>query len=759
MATRNSLDGSRARLFARIRSASLPSRLAVVVGGLSLASVIMTYVLQTGYLHIQLSPNRLIALLVLNFALAMTLAALMVWRLVRLWREQRSGVAGATLHVRLVTMFSAIAVVPLVLAAVFTAVTLNLGVQAWFSTRVQAALGGAVGVAEHYEKDRESLMKNDALAVASKIAHDQSIISQGHANESLLFAKLHDLVDSRGLLAAYIFDGQGNVLGSATQPGASDALRNPKPPLLGDLDLTRAQPDLVIIDANSHVGVMRALKNLPEFRDAFLMVVRPIDPVVLQYYQTTLHTVHDYDDLSGQLAKVQIILAALYILVSLLVLLVAVWLGIWAAEELVEPISRLIIAAQAVSKGDLKAQVPITRGDDELARLGQTFNRMTSQLQAQRNELVEASHQIDARRRFMEAVLSGVSAGVIGLDADGMITLVNRAAARLLNADPEEMEGHHYAETVPELGALIRRAMQEPVGRAGGEVAVKRAGAPQTLSVQVDSDTAGSYVVTFDDITDLVSAQRTAAWADVARRIAHEIKNPLTPIQLSAERLKRKYGKEVSTDPEIFAQCTDTIIRQVGDIGRMVDEFSSFARMPAPVMRPENYQELLQQSVFLQRVGNPQITFDIVAPADPVRIVCDGRLLSQALTNILKNAAEAVASRQATGDDTEGRITVALTVKDERACLAVTDNGIGLPAENRNRLTEPYVTTRAKGTGLGLAIVRKIIEDHGGEIALNDRDDDCQGAVVRFGIPLAKRAPRTTEVEGQYEQERIADLA
>ncbi len=384
---------------------------------------------------------------------------------------------------------------------------------------------------------------------------------------------------------------------------------------------------------------------------------------------------------------------------------------------------------------------------------------MTSQLEAQRNELVEASRQIDIRRRFTEAVLGGVSAGVIGLDEDGNITIVNRAAARLLNAAPEEIEGRHYAEAVPELAALIRRAAREPVARASGEATIKRGGAVRSLSVQVDSERgAGGFVVTFDDITDLVSAQRTAAWADVARRIAHEIKNPLTPIQLSAERLKRKYGREVASDPEIFSQCTDTIIRQVGDIGRMVDEFSSFARMPAPMMQRENFQELLQQAVFLQRVANPQIAFDINAPAEPVIIECDGRLISQALTNVLKNAVEAIGARQAGGDDTPGGITVNLDEESGRLRLRIADNGIGLPPEHRHRLTEPYVTTRAKGTGLGLAIVRKIIEDHGGEIVLSDRADGI-GAEVRLILPIHQPLKRDLEVGIGNEQERIADRA
>jgi two-component system nitrogen regulation sensor histidine kinase NtrY len=444
------------------------------------------------------------------------------------------------------------------------------------------------------------------------------------------------------------------------------------------------------------------------------------------------------------------------------VLLAAIWSGLWAASKLVRPISRLIDAAGRVSEGDLDAQVRVDRDDDELASLGLAFNRMTQQLSAQRNDLMEAGHLNETRRRFMETVLSGVSAGVIGIDGEGHITIVNRAAARLLNAAPEDMETAHYSQAVPELAPLIRRAMSEPVGRAGGEVSLKRAGATRMLSVQVTSERGSTegFVVTFDDITDLVSAQRTAAWADVARRIAHEIKNPLTPIQLSAERLKRKYSSEITTDPEVFQQCTDTIVRQVGDIGRMVDEFSSFARMPAPVMRRENAHELVQRAVFLQRAGHPQIDFEVVPGALPIRFDCDGRLVSQALINVLKNACESIEARIAGGGDERGRIAIAVGVEAARVVFSVADNGIGLPHAERHRLTEPYVTTRVKGTGLGLAIVRKIVEEHGGEISLADRVNDEPGAEVRLVFPLNQKTAKNLEPgEREIDETRIADRA
>jgi two-component system, NtrC family, nitrogen regulation sensor histidine kinase NtrY len=744
-----------------LRAVSRPSLLAFAVGLLAIASGAFTYCSVMGVLPYTLTRSGITALLLVNFVLVLSLGALIAWRVVRLWSERRSGDAGARLHVRLVGMFGAMAVVPAIFVAVFAVVTLNLGIEQWFSPMVQRAINNSIAVAEQYETEHENSITNDALAIATGIQQDPSQLfdESKHVRLDYLFVQLGTLTKDRGLQAAYLYNSRGVLLGSSKQTGVPDT----KPP--APASLSQAAGGAIVLDANSNIGVVRALIRLRALNDAYLMVVRKVDPKVFAYYQRSAAAALEYKRLDHERAAVQLVFAELYGMVSLLILLAAIWMGLWAANRLVRPISQLIGAAERVSAGDLGAQVIVEREDDEVGILGRAFNRMTSQLKAQRSELVEASHQIDARRRFTEAVLAGVSAGVVGLDGEGRVTIVNRAAARLLNATSEELEGRHYTEAVPELAGLIRRALAEPIGRAGGEASVKRGGKVRNLSVQVDSEKGvgeAGFIVTFDDITDLVSAQRTAAWADVARRIAHEIKNPLTPIQLSAERLKRKYANEITSDPEVFQQCTDTIIRQVGDIGRMVDEFSSFARMPAPIMRRENALELLHQAVFLQRVAYPQVTFDIKAPSEAVYFECDGRLVSQALTNVLKNAGEALAAREAVGGEEPGHVVAALELLSDRVALRVTDNGIGLPQEQRHRLTEPYVTTRAKGTGLGLAIVRKIAEDHGGEITLADRGDEEHGAVVTLIFPLKQKTVREVSAQKKGvgdEQERIVDRA
>jgi two-component system nitrogen regulation sensor histidine kinase NtrY len=723
------------------KAATRSSSIAVGIAVLAILSGFVTYGIVSGYIPNKATQSDLLWLLLGTFGLILALFVLIAMRIVRIWSERRSVQAGARLHARLVGMFAAVAVVPTFFVAVFAVVTLNMGIEQWFSPRVRSAINNSVAVSQRYMNEHEKSITTDALAIASGIQQDPQLFDEHkHVKPEALFAQLGLLTKDRGLQAAYIYDSTGQVLGSTKQRDFPDT----KPP--SPADISQASGGTIVIDANSNIGVVRALIRLQAMNDAYLLVLRRVDPTVLSYYQRSAAAGLEYKKLDKNKSSVEVEFAIVYATLSLLIVMAAISLGLYAANRLVRPISQLIDASERVSAGDLRVQVPVDRDDDEVGILGRAFNRMTSQLQAQRSELVDASHQIDMRRRFTEAVLAGVSAGVVGLDGEGRITIVNRAAARLLHATPEETEGKHYSETVPELAALIRKALTEPVGRASGEASIKRGGKTRNLSVQVASELGGGeagYIATFDDITDLVSAQRTAAWADVARRIAHEIKNPLTPIQLSAERLKRKYANEISTDPEIFQQCVDTIVRQVGDIGRMVDEFSSFARMPAPLVRRENLQELIHQAIFLQRVAAPQISFETDAPQQIVYADCDGRLVSQALTNVLKNAVEAIGARD--GAAPPGRIHIMLTSGEDRAAIRILDNGIGLPAEHRHRLTEPYVTTRAKGTGLGLAIVRKIFEDHGGELAIIDRSDNEKGAEVRIWLPLKQKAAREAE--------------
>jgi two-component system nitrogen regulation sensor histidine kinase NtrY len=454
----------------------------------------------------------------------------------------------------------------------------------------------------------------------------------------------------------------------------------------------------------------------------------------------------------------QIAFALLYLGLTLVVVLAAIWTGIAVADRLVRPIRQLIGAADEVSTGNLDVSVPVRASDGDVASLGDTFNTMIAQLKSHRNELIAAKDVIDERRRFSEAVLEGVTAGVIGVDSQGVVTIVNRSAETMLAISDKASVGKNLSSVLPDVGRVfqIARSSRRPVYRE--QVTLYRAGAERTFNVQVtpeqrEAGTASSsddpsYVVTVDDITDLVTAQRTSAWADVARRIAHEIKNPLTPIQLSAERIRRRFGKVITEDREIFDQCTDTIIRQVGDIGRMVDEFSSFARMPKPDMKMLDLREPLREASFLVEVSQPDITFERNLGSEKLMGTFDSRLLAQAFGNVIKNAAESIEAVEREGGE-HGVIRIEAGAKDGMAVIGVTDNGKGLPRENRQRLLEPYMTTREKGTGLGLAIVKKIVEDHGGHLELHDAPAEFhggKGAMIRFVLPLSTdRGAKETE--------------
>ena len=447
----------------------------------------------------------------------------------------------------------------------------------------------------------------------------------------------------------------------------------------------------------------------------------------------------DWEEAKLGRERLERVFLAGYVVLAIIILFGAIWLAIWAATRLVQPIGRLVNMSERVSGGELGARVEVLKEDGELGVLARALNHMTAQLQTQRDDLVDTNRQFDERRRFTEAVLSGVSAGVIGLTEDGEITIANKSAAELLRHGSGRLAGRNIDEVMPELSELLARAGMSDFMEVGEQIELNREGQTQTLNVRIVQDVVDGkkrFVATFDDISQLISAQRNAAWGDVARRIAHEIKNPLTPIQLSAERLRRKYLDEVTTTPEVFDRCTETIIRQVNDIGRMVDEFSSFARMPKPVVGEEDLAELIRNAVFPQKVTFPDIEFNVDAEIGENFAECDGRLIVQALSNLLKNAAESVSARLAKTSEPAGEIAVKLRHVDGFCAIHIVDNGIGLPALERHRLTEPYMTTRAKGTGLGLAIVKKVAEEHGGSLRfVDDTSLGPTGARITLSLP------------------------
>ena len=687
--------------------------------GLALLSAFATFIVLADLTPISPTHYVVVTLLLVNASTVLLLLGIIVREVWLVVQARRAGRAGARLHVRIVGLFAIIAAFPAILVAIVASVTLDRGLDKLFSSRTRAAIENSLIVAEAYLRDHAQIVRSDILVMAVDMARAEPVFKE---DSSKLRQFLTFQASVRGLGAAIVIDKNLKIVAQADLQSTRTFALPPKDalPRIGEKD-----PQIVLLPDTSYVA---AVIKLRKYDDYWLYVTRLLDPRVVPQLQATRASASEYAAIEQRRLGVQVAFALMYTVIALTVLLSAVWIGLNFANVLVAPIRRLIGAANVVSTGNLYVRVPVRESEGDLAQLGETFNRMTQELRTQRDDIMRARDVIDSRRRFTEAVLAGASAGVIGVDGKGCVSILNRSAEKLIGCVEAEALGRPLDEVFPELADMMSAA--KAGARAQGQVTITRNGRERNLSVRITSEQSSEsehgYVVTLDDITELVAAQRTSAWADIARRIAHEIKNPLTPIQLSAERLRRKYGKVIGEDDGVFAQCTDTIVRQVDDIRRMVDEFSRFARTPKPVMAGEDVADTVRQAAFLMRVGNSEIDIDAEIAEDPMPARFDRRLISQALTNLIKNAAEAIAAVPP-AELGKGKIRVFAARDHDDIVIDVVDNGIGLPNENRSRLLEPYVTTREKGTGLGLAIVGRIIEEHGGSIELHDAADKIPG--------------------------------
>jgi len=740
-----------ARFMLWARRLKLAGRIELLLSVLAVISAVATYIAmsQKAAPFDVASGKTMRVLLGINLALLLALGVAIGRWFIRLWISRKGMEAGSRLHTKVTGFFILIAVIPPIIMTVFSVLFLEFGIQSWFSEKVRFALNNSLEVAETYIIEHRANIEKDMLQIAG--AYNQLAPFQ-QRNEGEL-QRLADFALSARLLTEVMIieeqDGGGKVMARAQQ---SLGLVNPQ---LDNALMERVRAGQTVIASdfanNRVVGIVRLTSF---FKPSYLFVSRDLSPNVLGYLNSTRSAVDDYESLEGQRSDIQLQFNVIFIIIALLILMAAIWMGLWFSSRLVTPLSNLVDAAERVGQGDYRARVPIVPTSDEVGTLSRAFNRMTDQLSRHQQDLVAANNELDERRRFLEEVLEGVSAGVIGLQHDGTVFLPNSSASSLLGIGFESLIGQRLDEVVPEFLGLLRLAEQAEGGEAKSQVQIDVEGETRTLLVRVIAERSGEkeisgYVVTFDDLTEQLADQRTAAWADVARRIAHEIKNPLTPIQLSAERLKRKYAKDIVNDPGVFSQCTDTIIRQVGDLRRMVNEFSSFARMPAPMLKETDIHDMVKQAVFLQDVAASNVQFSTKFDNELQLIKCDGRLVGQALTNILKNSVESVVTRleqderHKTDTIEPGFIRVEVTQDTERTIISVEDNGLGLPQEQKDRLMEPYVTTRAKGTGLGLAIVRRIMEEHGGTVRIADLTPIGARAILIFShTALEKKAEK-----------------
>ena len=732
----------------RMRRVQAAVTVAVVILGpvLALATFLVLGPLDQGASSISL---RLVILADLVYILVV--AALVAGRIATMVAARRARSAGSRLHLRLTGVFAAMALIPTVLVAVFAGLTVNVGLESWFSDRVRQVVGASIAAAEAYREDQRRDLIADADALGDFL--DQT----RRGNPFLYDGELRQLLGQgqglvqRGLSEAYVIDGAGSIRARGEDSYLFDYEQPPRDVLI------RAREGETVIIEDLTQNEFRALVALPAFLDRYLYVSREVDGRILALLDEAQATAALYTQLESQRGRIVFQFGLLYVGFAVLVILAAVWLGLWFAERLSRPVGRLAGAAQRVGSGDLDVRVPEEEGDDEIAMLGRVFNQMTRQLKAQRDTLLQTNRQIERRRRLFDSVLSSVTAGVIGLDPRGTVSFVNRSAERILGLAEADHQDAPLHLAVPEFAALFERMTASGREVAQEEIRFSRGGKQENLLVRIANRRAADgqlegYVIAFDDVTDLVSAQRMAAWGDVARRIAHEIKNPLTPIQLSAERIKRKFRKTAGEEAELLDQYTDVIVRQTDDLRRIVDEFSRFARMPEPERRQTDLVRLVADAVLLQQSADESVAIEAALPDTPILADVDATMIGQALTNLIKNAGEAIQSLRETGEvgSHEARIRVEMSLDGPRVLIAISDNGIGLP-EDRARLFEPYVTTREKGTGLGLPIVKKIIEEHDGTLELTDAeplDPSGQiGARAEIVLPLTAAGTQASDVK------------
>ena len=719
---------------------------ALVLIVMALGSGILTYMALSEVPPFGNDTGMVLWLLNIDLILLMLLTGVIARRIISVWTGRRRGVAGSRLHMRLAFTFSLVAALPAIIMTIFSAVFLYYGVQTWFSDRIRTAVTESEAVAEAYLQEHHQAIRADLLAMANDLSRQAVTLS---TNSEAFDRVMKNQLFVRNLSEAMVIDGSGRVLAEAGFTFTLSFENVPKP------TFEKADMGEVVLITATDDDRIRAFVKLDNFLDTYLFVGRMVDSTVLRHVSDTRQAVAAYKQLESQYSDLQVKITMIFVVVALVLLLSAMWGGLIFARHLIGPIAALTIAADRIRAGDLTARVENFERGDEFDQLGLAFNRMTGQLEEQRTELITANRQMDQRRRFTETVLAGVSSGVMGVDDSGLITIANSSAAQIFEQKPDDLAGRNVQDVLPEISELLTTARNKPGKVTQGEVPYSRRDeSRRTLLVRIALEMVGDEdkgaVLTFDDITELQSAQRKAAWADVARRIAHEIKNPLTPIQLSAERLKRKYLKQITEDREIFSQCTDTIIHHVEDIGRMVNEFSAFARMPLPVFREEDIIRHIRELTTLRQQAHPEveITFQNMSEHGAALLMeFDSQQIRQAFTNIIQNALDSIRARTER-DGTAGKIIVLLSQRpaNQEIVISVIDNGLGLPKdEEAGHLMEPYVTTRETGTGLGLAIVKKIMEDHKGTLILGQTDGiksmpgwtDFGGACVSLILPVA----------------------
>ena len=710
------------------RNLLFPRIIAVVVSLAVLGSITISYHVMTKNAGpLGPDPSVMFGVIIGNLVVLLCITALIVWRAYGFWKALKRNATSTRMQKRIIAMFSIVTIVPTLFVAGFATVFFNYGIKGWFDERVDTALNESVAVAEAYLQEHKETIRSDILAVAGDISRDSAFLV---SNPVAMRQTLNSEANRRGLTDVVVIS-RGRVI---ARNDLSFALMFERLP---QQVFEQAESGNIVIFTDDTEKI-QALIQLDSVSQTYLLIGRLIDGSVINHTVLAQGAVNQYRTLQKNIGTVQLQFSIIFVIIAVMLLLAAIWYGMYVAVRLLVPISELITASEKVRSGDYSARVLETGPDnDEITTLSKTFNRMTSQIDRQRGELMDANSQLDERRRFIEAVFQGVSSGVVALDSQRRITLFNPSATQLLLIDDEEdLLFQPVSALFEDIDEMLDRVEKAPDRLVQKNMQYQLADRTLTLLLRIAveryDDTIEGYIVTFDDMTELVSAQRSAAWADVARRIAHEIKNPLTPITLSTERLRRKFSKQIEEDKEGYLRYVETIQRHVGDIARMVEEFVSFARMPKPEFQIHVFSKLVREIVFSEKTVNKNVTYKLDMPDDAVELRCDSGMVGQMLTNLLKNAAEWIGHKQEEEPDFKGKIHLILAQTDGETTLTIEDNGLGFPEDKIATLTEPYVTLRAKGTGLGLAIVKKCMEEHGGSLTLENREEGGARVILSF---------------------------
>lgn len=734
-----------------LKQRAMGNKAAVFLVICALISGFLTYSALNALPPFEDNPNAILWMLNIDFIIVILFAILIIRQISLIWASRKKGVAGAKLHIRLIYIFSLIAGIPAIAMTLFSAFFFLYNIHGWFSEKVESAINESQAVAQAYLEEHQQTIKADIMAMAADLNRQSELLG---STEDAMSKMLETQSFLRNFSEAVLLNKNGKVL---LQAGLS---MNTPSDMISDDMIKRVDAmdgkNILILKQEGMEDKLRALVKLVNYDNTYLYVSRYVDAKVLKHLEATRKGAKEYQALRGSSTKIQIMITSIYLVIALLIMISAIWFALNLARRIVEPIGKLISATEAVRSGNLSARAYTGQTGDEFETLGKAFNRMTEQLQIQQDELVEANRMLDYRRRFTETILGGVSTGVISIDSHFDVSLINSAGIELLRLERSDLIGRHIASILPESFYMVETAFANPMQEITHNVIEFRRsdGAHRYLRLSVSVELVGENetgaIITFDDITDIQIAQKRSAWADVARRIAHEIKNPLTPIQLSTERLRRKYLKTLTDkkDKEIFSQCTETIIKHVEDIKNMVNSFSDFAKMPDPVFEETNFSKLIADCFGMQKQANPDIIFtkhddeNILSSDNPVILSIDEQQIRQSITNLIQNAVDALG-------DTVNEKKIGLFVKKDAYFISVgvADSGEGIPPDIINHITDPYVTNKKKGTGLGLAIVKKIIEDHGGELHFSNDADDIvfagtediySGAYISFRLPLHK---------------------